>query len=98
MWSRLSQNSRTLNNFYGYRALEIVSINIMSCLDNDFEECFIVGKQSLLGLEDEVNGYKIRELSIKSKNLSFFYQNVFLIRDVLDHLLGNNDDMAIIYT
>lgn len=97
MESRLSQVNPNSNNFYEHRALEIILINIMSCLEVEFKECSTVCKQILIDLENEVNREKLRELLIKSKALSSFYQKTFLIRQVLDDLLENDDDMAMMY-
>lgn len=97
MESRLPQVSPNSSNFYEHRALEIILINIMSCLETEFKECFTVCKQILIELENEVNRDKLRELLIKSKTLSSFYQKTFLIRQVLDDLLENDDDMAMMY-
>ena len=97
MEAGLSQINPNSSNFYEHRALEIILINIMSCLETEFKECSTVCKQILLDLENEVNRDKLRELLIKSKNLSSFYQKTFLIREVLDNLLENDDDMAMMY-
>ena len=97
MESRLPQVSPNSSNFYEHRALEIILINIMSCLETEFKECSTVCKQILIELENEVNRDKLRELLIKSKTLSSFYQKTFLIRQVLDDLLENDDDMAMMY-
>lgn len=95
--SRLSQVGPNSSNFYEHRALEIILINIMSSLEADFKLNSTVCKQILIDLENEVNRDKLRELLIKSKSLSSFYQKTFLIRQVLDDLLENDEDMAMMY-
>lgn len=97
MESRLSQIGPNSSNFYEHRALEIILINIMSSLETEFKLNSTICKQILIDLENEVNRDKLRELLIKSKKLSSFYQKTFLIRQVLDDLLENDEDMAMMY-
>ena len=91
--------SSTKNNsqFYEHRALESIFINVMSALETDFKLHSQICIQILNDLENEVNRLKLRHLLIKSKDLTLFYQKTLLIRDLLDELLENDDDLANMY-
>lgn len=87
----------TLTQYYEHRALESMLINVMSSLETDFKRHSKLCGQILTDLEDEVNRDKLRDLLIRSKDLTLFYQKSLLIREVLDELLENDDDLAGMY-
>jgi magnesium transporter len=62
-------------------------------LQQHLESCGII----LAQLEDEIDRDQLRELLIKSKALSSFNQKALLIRNVLDELLENDEDLKGIY-
>ena len=96
--SKLSAATGTMGTqFYEHRALESMLINVMSSLEAEFKLHYTICSQILSELENEVNRDKLRELLIKSKNLSLFYQKSLLIREVLDELLETDDDLAAMY-
>lgn len=82
---------------YEHKALESILINVMTVLETEFQEhlesCGII----LAQLEDEIDRDELRELLIKSKTLTAFYQKALLIRNVLDELLENDEDLEGIY-
>ncbi|CCK70316.1 Mrs2p KNAG_0E00480 [Huiozyma naganishii CBS 8797] len=82
---------------YEHRALECILINVMSTLETEFKKQASVCKQILFQLENEVNRDKLRDLLVKSKSLTAFYQRAFLIREVLDELLESDEDLAAMY-
>lgn len=95
--SKLSTSSPGSMQNYEHRALESILINIMSTLEVEYNKHYQICSQILIDLENEVNREKLRDLLIKSKNLSLFYQRSLLIRDVLDELLESDEDMASMY-
>lgn len=95
--SKLSPKMGTQVQYYEHRALESILINIMSSLEAEFKLHYSICGQILIDLENEVNRDKLRELLIKSKNLTLFYQKSLLIREVLDELLESDDDLASLY-
>lgn len=97
--SRLSNvvPSSTPRQLYEHKALESMLINVMSSLETEFKTHSHICRFILNELENEVNRDKLRELLIKSKNLTSFYQKSILIRDVLDELLESDDDLASMY-
>lgn len=99
--AKLSSNNAnslsTVTQYYEHRALESMLINVMSSLETDFNRHSKLCGQILNDLENEVNRNKLRDLLIKSKDLTLFYQKSLLIREVLDELLESDDDLAGMY-
>lgn len=95
--SRNTISTNTVTQYYEHRALESMLMNVMSSLETEFKMHFKICGHILSELENEVNRYKLRDLLIKSKNLTLFYQKSSLIREVLDELLENDDDLAGMY-
>lgn len=83
--------------FYEHKALESMLINVMSSLETELKHHMSICGHILSELENEVNRERLRDLLIKSKNLTSYYQKSSLIRDVLDELLENDDDLAAMY-
>ncbi|CCH45282.1 Mitochondrial inner membrane magnesium transporter mrs2 [Wickerhamomyces ciferrii] len=82
---------------YEHRALESILINVMTCLETELHHHLNVCGLILAELEDEIDRDKLRDLLIKSKALTTFYQKALLIRNVLDELLENDDDLSGMY-
>lgn len=82
---------------YEHRALESILINVMTCLETELHHHLSVCGLILAELEDQIDRDKLRDLLIKSKALSTFYQKALLIRNVLDELLENDDDLSGMY-
>lgn len=82
---------------YEHSALESMLINVMSDLETEYKMHHALCGHILSELENEVDRDKLRDLLIKSKDLSLFYQRSLLIREMLDELLENDDDLAGMY-
>ncbi|AET39851.1 Mrs2p Ecym_5061 [Eremothecium cymbalariae DBVPG len=98
--SKLSRNIPTQHmssQYYEHRALESILINVMTCLETEFKHHLGVCGMILNELEDEIDRDKLRDLLIKSKELTSFYQKSLLIRDTLDELLESAEDLAAMY-
>ncbi|CAI5756116.1 unnamed protein product [Candida verbasci] len=95
----LKLQSKTLLNskFYEFRALETILISVMNYLEIEIksysQQCGLI----LSELEDEVDRSKLQKLLIKSKKLSSFHQKAILIRNVLEDLLENDEDLSGMY-
>lgn len=93
----LKLQSPTSGICYEFRALESILVSIMSYLEAEIKlhrrQCGII----LAELEDEVDRQKLQELLINLKKLSSFHQRAILIRDVLEELLENDEDLAGMY-
>ncbi|SCU91011.1 LADA_0F07602g1_1 [Lachancea dasiensis] len=86
-----------LAQLYEHRALESILMNVMTSLETEYKMHYSICGIILDDLEDEINRDKLRDLLIKSKNLSSFYKKSLLIRDVLDELLESDEDLAGMY-
>ncbi|KAH3680216.1 hypothetical protein WICMUC_000481 [Wickerhamomyces mucosus] len=82
---------------YEHRALESILINVMSFLEAELQDHLKICGKILSDLENEIDREKLRNLLIKSKALSAFYQKALLIRNVIDDLLENDDDLLGMY-
>lgn len=98
--SKLSQTNLTPHltaQLYEHKALESILINVMTCLETEYKQHYSICGQILNELEDQIDRDKLRDLLIRSKNLTSFYQKSLLIRDVLDELLESDEDLASMY-
>lgn len=85
------------NLSYEFRALECILISIMSYLEAEVKSHLSSCGLILSELEDQVDRNKLQDLLIKLKKLSSFYQKTLLIRDILEELLDNDEDLAGMY-
>ncbi|KAJ2799303.1 magnesium ion transporter [Coemansia guatemalensis] len=82
---------------FEFRALEAVLISVVSTLQSD-EEVLVNLVQNLLAyLEASVDRSKLRELLQYSKRLSRFGQKVLNIRDAIEEVLEQDEDLAGMY-
>lgn len=95
--SKLSSHSHDWIQQYEHKALESILINVMSCLETELQHHLKSCGLILAELEDQLDRDKLRDLLIKSKALQAFYQKSLLIRNVLDELLDNDDDLLGMY-
>lgn len=82
---------------YEFKALESIIISIVSYLESELKlhssSCGVILRE----LEYQVDRHKLQDLLIRSKKLSSFYQKAMLIRDVLEEVLENDEDLAGMY-
>lgn len=82
---------------YEFKVLESILISILSYLEAELhahvESCSMI----LAELEDHVNRESLQQLLIKLKKLASFHQRSALIRDVLEELLDNDEDLNDMY-
>ncbi|KAI5954855.1 MRS2 [Candida theae] len=94
---KLKSSSNSASMPYEFRALESILVSVMSYLEAEIKT-YISSCGMILGeLENQVDRKKLQELLIRSKQLSSFHQKALLIRDVLEELLENDDDLAGMY-
>lgn len=82
---------------YEMRALEAIFISVVAALDAEMQIHTTVVNGILADLEDDIDREKLRHLLIQSKKLSSFLQKATLIRDALDDLLEQDEDLANMY-
>ena len=79
------------------RALEAIFISVVTVLDAEMQVHTTVVNGILADLEDDIDREKLRHLLIQSKKLSTFLQKATLVRDTLDELLEQDEDLAGLY-
>ncbi|MCJ1476047.1 magnesium ion transporter [Lambiella insularis] len=82
---------------YEFRALEAVLISVTSALETEFEGVREPVVRVLRQLEEDIDRDKLRYLLIYSKKLGTFEQQARLVRDSIDELLDQDDDLAAMY-
>lgn len=82
---------------YEFRALEAVLISVTSGLEIEFEGVREPVVRVLRELEEDIDRDKLRHLLIYSKKLGTFEQKARLVRDSIDDLLDQDDDLAAMY-
>ncbi|KAF5104235.1 hypothetical protein DV451_000843 [Geotrichum candidum] len=82
---------------YEMRALEAIFISVVTVLDAEMQVHTTVVNGILADLEDDIDREKLRHLLIQSKKLSTFLQKATLVRDTLDELLEQDEDLAGLY-
>lgn len=85
------------NTPFEFRVLEAILINITMSLEAEMKNHASTCSRILSELEEDVDRSKLQELLIRLKRLSSFHQRTALIRDVLDDLLDNDEDLAAMY-
>lgn len=94
---KLKQSSSSHGTPYEFKALESILVNVMTCLETELQLHLKACSGILEELEDQIDRDKLRELLVKSKSLTAFYQKALLIRNVLDELLESDDDLEQMY-
>jgi magnesium transporter len=82
---------------YEFRALEAVLISVTSGLEQEFETVREPVVQVLRELEEDIDREKLRHLLIYSKKLGIFEQKARLVRDAIDDLLEDDDELSAMY-
>lgn len=82
---------------YEFKALETILISILSYLEAELQSHLSTCGMILSELEDHISRESLQQLLIKLKKLSGFYQRATLIRDVLEELLDNDEDLNGMY-
>lgn len=95
---KLRHGSKTMGGLpYELRALEAIFISVVSSLDAEMQVLKRVITTTLEELEIDINREKLRLLLVQSKKLSSFHQKATLIRDAIDDLLDQDEDLAGLY-
>ncbi|KAJ2519285.1 magnesium ion transporter [Coemansia sp. RSA 2049] len=82
---------------FEFRALEAVLISVVNALQSDEEVLVNLVHNLLAYLEESVDRSKLRELLQYSKRLSRFSQKVLNIRDAIEEVLEQDEDLASMY-
>ncbi|KAF1806416.1 hypothetical protein FB192DRAFT_1425669 [Mucor lusitanicus] len=88
---------------FEFRALEAILISVTSSLQSELDilegpvNKLLGDLEDLADIEESMNGDKLRDLLQYSKKLSKFEQDALSIRDALEEVLDNDDDLAAMY-
>ena len=82
---------------YEFRGLEAVLISVTSALEMEFGGVRTPVVEVLRELEEDIDRDKLRNLLIYSKKLGTFEQRARLVRDAIDNLLEDDEDLAAMY-
>lgn len=82
---------------YELRALEAILVSVLASLETERKMHEHIVNGILAEFETTIDRQKLRHLLMQSKQLSWFLQKVKLIRDELEQLTENDEDMADLY-
>lgn len=82
---------------YEFRALEAILLSVTGSLEKEFEGLREPVVRVLRELEEVIDRDKLRHLLIYSKKLGTFEQRARLVRDAIDNLLDDDEDLAAMY-
>lgn len=82
---------------YEFRALEAILVHVMSNLSTEMKVHQTVLQNILMGLETSIERVRLRYLLIQLKKISQFHQKAKLIRDLLDDILEQDDELNELY-
>lgn len=82
---------------YEFKAMETILISVLSYLEAELQSHLSTCGMILSELEDHISRESLQQLLIKLKKLSGFYQRATLVRDVLEELLDNDEDLNGMY-
>lgn len=90
-------NTNMINQNYEFRALECILVNVMAVLETELRTHVEKVEKILNELDSQIDRTNLRDLLVYSKALTMFYQKSLLIRNTLDELLDNDEDLESMY-
>ncbi|KAK7205305.1 inner membrane magnesium transporter MRS2 [Myxozyma melibiosi] len=95
---KLRQGSKAMGGLpYEMRALEAILISVVTALDSEMKIHTTLVTGILADLENNIDREKLRHLLVQSKGLSAFLQKATLVRDAINEVLEQDDDLAGMY-
>lgn len=82
---------------YEFRALEAILIYVIGNLNTEMKVHSTVLQNILHGLEHSIDRVKLRYLLIQLKKITQFHRKSLLIRDLLNDILENDDELNDLY-
>lgn len=86
-----------LNQSYEFKALECILVNVMAVLETELRNNLEKIGKILNELDSQIDRTNLKDLLVNSKGLTTFYQKSLLIRNTLDELLDNDEDLENMY-
>ncbi|WEJ96825.1 magnesium ion transporter [Yamadazyma tenuis] len=94
----LESKLKAPNNMpFEFKVLETILINVMGYLEAELKVHIQNCGAILSELESQVDRKKLQDLLIRSKGVQSYYQKVLLIKQALETLLDNDEDLAAMY-
>lgn len=90
-------NNLPFSQTFEMKALESILMNVMSTLETEMKIHVDAVNEILLSLDNNIDREILKELLIKNKALSKFYQKSLLIRNVINEVLDNDEDLVGMY-
>ncbi|KAK9368801.1 hypothetical protein V1509DRAFT_622866 [Lipomyces kononenkoae] len=95
---KLRQGSKAMGGLpYEMRALEAILISVVTALDAEMKIHTTIVTSILADLENNIDREKLRHLLVQSKALAQFLQKATLVRDAINEVLEQDDDLAGMY-
>ncbi|KAK9354082.1 hypothetical protein V1523DRAFT_439690 [Lipomyces doorenjongii] len=95
---KLRQGSKAMGGLpYEMRALEAILISVVTALDAEMKVHTTIVTGILADLENNIDREKLRHLLVQSKALAQFLQKATLVRDAINEVLEQDDDLAGMY-
>ncbi|KAK9332323.1 hypothetical protein V1520DRAFT_324630 [Lipomyces starkeyi] len=95
---KLRQGSKAMGGLpYEMRALEAILISVVTALDAEMKIHTTIVTGILADLENNIDREKLRHLLVQSKALAQFLQKATLVRDAINEVLEQDDDLAGMY-
>ncbi|EDO14644.1 hypothetical protein Kpol_299p4 [Vanderwaltozyma polyspora DSM 70294] len=82
---------------YEFRALEAIFISALSSLTREMKVLNTISKSILQDLEYKITKNKLRLLLVQNKKLTIFHKKALLVREMIDNLLEQDDDLCSMY-
>ncbi|KAH8551049.1 hypothetical protein BGW37DRAFT_494606 [Umbelopsis sp. PMI_123] len=82
---------------YEFRALEAIFISVVSSLQSEVDVLENLVTKLLSDLEDSIQQEKLKDMLQYTKKLSDFYQGVTSVRDAINEVLDQDEDLAAMY-
>ena len=90
-------NTNMINQNYEFKALECILVNVMAVLESELRSHLDKLNNILKELDSQIDRANLKDLLVYSKALTMFYQKSLLIRNTLDELLDNDEDLENMY-
>ncbi|KAG0679008.1 magnesium ion transporter [Pichia californica] len=93
----LHGNQAIVNQNYEFKALECILVNVMAVLETELRRHLERIDKILNELDSQIDRANLKDLLVNSKGLTMFYQKSLLIRNTLDEVLDNDEDLENMY-
>ena len=86
-----------VNQTYEFKTLECILVNVIAVLETELSNHLGKVDRILNELDSQIDRANLKDLLVNSKGLTMFYQKSLLIKNTLDELLDNDEDLESMY-